>query len=131
MFGDYDRSYLLEVLRPYRGFVFRRQLYTQRSVEWDHDHCDGCMATFAEHECEPNRPFYKEGWVTLLPVKHRPLNEDDAIAKFRSAGHIIVPAPKFHGFQLTWICPECFEAFREELALRVDPDHPQWQQAGL
>jgi hypothetical protein len=40
-------------------------------------------------------------------------------------------SPKRSGFQLDWLCPKCFEACRQELGFVVDPDHPQWQKAGM
>jgi len=35
-------------LSHYRGFVFRWQIYKALTPDWDHDHCKGCWARFAE-----------------------------------------------------------------------------------
>jgi hypothetical protein len=123
------REHLVLNLGQYRGFVFRWQKYAQPSKQWSHDHCGGCMATFAERPW--NEGILTEGWVTLWPIKERPDEENETLVRFRSAGYVIVSSPKIRGFQLDWVCPDCFESVREELAFAVDPNHPQWEQAGL
>jgi hypothetical protein len=50
--------------RYMEGATFFRAAYTQPSKEWDHDHCMGCWAKFAE-------PGYPE------QVLHEGYNTDD------------------------------------------------------
>lgn len=125
------RERLNERLRHYRGFVFRWQLYKALSPSWDHDHCGGCSARFAERPEEWNDEVHTEGWVTLWPVTSTAEQEAEVVANWRSAGQVLVPSPKRRGFQLDWLCPKCFEACRQELGFVIEPDHLQWQKAGL
>jgi hypothetical protein len=118
-------------LRQYRGFVFRWQSYKAPSSSWDHDHCGGCSARFAERPEQWNDEVHTEGWVTLWPVTGTPDQEAALVAQWRAAGQVLVPSPKRNGFQLDWVCPKCFEACRQDLGFMVDPEHPQWQKAGL
>jgi len=128
---DSTKDGLKKWLVRYRGFVFRWQTWKQLSPEWNHDHCQGCSARFAERPQEWQGPVLQEGWVTLWRTDSDPVKETELIAKFHEAGSRLVPSPKRRGFQLDWICPTCFEACREELNSMVDPDLPVWEQAGL
>jgi hypothetical protein len=118
-------GYLRRQLASYRGIVFRRQVWRELSPDWDHDHCKACWARFAARREEWSDNVYTEGYVTLWPRSSvgTPLLVAD--------GYQCVPAPAVGGFQLDWLCPGCFDAVREELGLVLDPDHPQWKQAGL
>jgi hypothetical protein len=131
MQADEQRERLIRKLKPYQGYVFRWQGYNQLAPGWSHDHCNGCWARFAEKPDQWPDTVHTEGWVTLWPVRHNPEEEQELIAKFRSMGQVLVPSPKLHGFQLDWVCPECFEACRQELGFVIDPEHPQWREAGL
>ncbi|PWT84256.1 MAG: hypothetical protein C5B58_05005 [Acidobacteria bacterium] len=125
------REHLSKRLGHYRAFVFRWQPYKAPSPSWNHDHCDGCSVRFAERPAEWNDQVHTEGWVTLWPVKKTAEEESEVVAKWRTAGQVLVPSPKRSGFQLNWLCPNCFEACRQELEFVVDPEHPQWQKTGL
>ncbi|MCU1336881.1 MAG: hypothetical protein JWO19_2462 [Bryobacterales bacterium] len=123
------KELLLKSLQHYRGFVFRWQQYRQLSPEWNHDHCGGCWARFAEHAEEWSDVVHTAGWVTLWPT------DDDVEPQFisdaKAVGYVCVPSPKLSGFQLDWLCPECFTSCHDELEFVVDPDHPQWKRAGV
>ena len=116
-----DRLY--KALSPYRGFIFRWQRYRMLSADWDHDHCLGCWARFAEQPDQWRDEVHTEGWVTLWPVDETANPEPLSATE---TGYICIPSPKPGGFQLDWLCPRCFEACRERLGFTVDPDHPQW-----
>jgi hypothetical protein len=131
MHADEKRERLIRDLKPYQGYVFRWQRYRELAPDWNHDHCKACWARFAERPDEWTDTVHTEGWVTLWPLHHNPEEEQELIARFRSIGEVLVPSPKPHGFQLDWVCPECFEACREELGFVIDPEHPQWREAGL
>ena len=122
------KEYRLMQLSHYRGFVFRWQPWRKLTPDWDHDHCCGCQARFTERaEAWPDK-IHPEGWVTLWPTGSPDSEPKEAPVE---TGYRIVPSPKLHGFQLDWLCPSCFDSCREELGFIVDPDHPQWQAAGL
>jgi hypothetical protein len=128
---DDNRKRIMERLRPHKGFVFRWQPYKELAPDWDHDHCNGCWARFAERPGEWNDTVHTEGWVTLWPAKLTRQQEEETVAEWRAAGMRLVPSPTLGGFQLDWVCPECFETCRKELAFVIDSEHPQWQKAGL
>ena len=129
MAPEVPNDHIKRGLTHYRGFVFRWQPYRQLSVDWDHDHCKGCWARFAERPHEWNDAVQTAGWVTLWPVGSDA--ESAYISEARAAGHVCIPSPKMGGFQLDWICAECFEGCCQELDFVVDSEHPQWKQAGL
>lgn len=82
---------------------------------------------FSEWPESPADRNYNEGWVTLWPV-HDPTMLTEPV----TAGDLTyVPSPKPGGFQLDWICADCFDAVRQALGFIIDPEHPQWKQAGL
>jgi hypothetical protein len=122
---------LTNTLRHYRGFAFLWQPYRAVSPSWNHDHCGGCSARFAERPQDWNDEVHAEGWVTLWPVTSTAEQEAELVSKWSAAGQVLVPSPKRNGFQLDWLCPNCFEACRQQLGFVVDPEHPQWQKAGL
>ena len=81
----------------FRGAVFTRKAYVPSSPSWDHDHCSFCWAEFlpagvAAHE----EPTFHEGYATVGP----PAN----------------PRPDYY-----WVCPTCFEDFRERLEWTTRP----------
>ena len=123
-----ENDRLLKLLNQYRGFVFRRQRWKQLSPEWDHDHCHGCWARFAERPEEWEEVVQTEGYVTLWPAND---TADQLITDAREGGYVCVPSPKPGGFQLDWICTDCFESVRQDLELTINPMHPNWKLAGL
>jgi len=131
MSADTSEEDLTRLLSRYRGFVFRWQRYKELSPQWDHDHCIGCWARFAERPEEWRDLVHTEGWVTLWPVGDTVEEEAQAISAFQATGKTLVPSPKLNGFQLDWLCPKCFEAIREQLGFVIDPEHPQWQRIGV
>ena len=78
-----------------------------------------------------NDEVHTEGWVTLWPVTRTADEEAELGAKWSAAGQVLVPSPKRGGFQRDWLCPKCFEACPQELGFVVDPNHAQWQKAGM
>src|SRR5215471_20326005 len=110
MSADTSKEDLTKLLSSYRGFVFRWQRYKELSPQWDHDHCRGCWARFAEQPEEWQDPVYTEGWVTLWPIGDTAKEEAEMISEFHAAGKVLVPSPKLNGFQLDWLCPDCFNS---------------------
>src|SRR4051794_21017312 len=69
-----------------------------KPTEWDHDHCDFCWAKFMDTS------RFDEEWRKARP---------DVL----DAGY--TPAPPNPGFGNAWICPQCFEDFRERFAWTI------------
>jgi hypothetical protein len=64
----------------------RRQAYKKWTDRWDHEHCAGCMAEFAESD----RPdIQRAGYATT--------------------------ADYVHGAQYEWVCIRCFNDLKLEL----------------
>src|ERR1700730_8632922 len=106
---DSTNDHLHKLLSHYRGFVFRWQHYRMLRSDWDHDHCRGCRARFAERPDEWLDTVAAEGWVTLWPT----LNTDESeVASPAPTGYRSIASPKLSGHQLDWLCPECFKSCR-------------------
>src|SRR5689334_15847651 len=113
MLIDSTNDYLRKRLSDDRGFVvFRWQIYRILRADWDHDHCHGCRARFAEKPDEWPDAVHTEGWVTLMPSLNPGKSE---VVSPTPAGYTFIATPKLGGYQLDWLCPKCFEACREEL----------------
>lgn len=81
----------LEHLRtqPYlRGVRFQRKQYKAYRPGWEHDHCVGCWAKFAEYESD-SEPIEHEGYSTCSDYQH--------------------------GEDYDWVCLTCFDLFRTEM----------------
>ena len=75
-----------------RGFKLHRRRYTKWSGDWDHDHCAGCSAKFAESD---GADILHEGWTI-------------------GEGY-----PK--GADYEWVCLECFAALNGEMGRSQGP----------
>jgi hypothetical protein len=76
-----------------KGSVFRWKKWYPESETWDHDHCAGCGAQFCLHaECKSHK-----------------------------AGYAITADYRW-GEDYEWVCPECFEALRENLGWSLAGD---------
>ena len=81
--------------RLFRGALFVRKTYSQWSAEWDHDHCSFCWSDFAEAGTAPDRAdAFHEGYSTPGP----PADPKD---------------------DYYWVCPPCFDDFRDYLGWTV------------
>jgi hypothetical protein len=69
-----------------RGQRLRRKKWTKPSDEWDHDHCHGCMAKFAEFE---GPDIQHEGYATCEEYRH--------------------------GEDYAWVCLQCFDDLHGEM----------------
>ncbi len=79
-------------LSDLRGVEFARRPYRQYTRDWDHDHCESCMAGFSEDAPGDLR----EGWTTT--AEYEP------------------------GAEYTWLCDSCFGCLQEQLGLRAVED---------
>jgi hypothetical protein len=58
---------LLNVKRHLEGASFRLKPYRTKNAEWDHDHCAGCWAKFAESNIPD---ALREGYAVTSDYKH-------------------------------------------------------------
>jgi len=128
-------DYRLDMLKRLRGGTFRFAVYEKPSDEWDHDHCEGCWAKFAEfdgpdilHEgfvyselaqaktTKPLSEIFRE--VGLPPeVADAPERHLTVISKVSEMR--IVGQPLVDGYRLHWLCPECFRQCQDALEFRL------------
>jgi hypothetical protein len=85
MTADPDKQWRIDNARHLRGVRLKFQPYTRWSETWDHDHCAGCWATFAEFE---GPDILHEGYATC-----------DDYAK---------------GARYDWVCKTCFADLKNE-----------------
>jgi len=75
--------------QPYlRGVRFQKTTYRAYRPGWDHDHCVGCWAKFAEHRSN-REPIEREGYTTTADYER--------------------------GAQYEWVCLNCFSDFKEAM----------------
>ena len=87
MEGDWRLEHLRT--QPFlRGACFQRTLYKTNHPDWDHDHCAGCWAKFAENASEPEL-IEQEGYATTSNYE-------------KGAGY-------------DWVCVTCFALFKDEM----------------
>lgn len=116
-FMEIDRNdWRFDRLDNLRGKTFRLIQYGVPSKEWDHDHCEGCWARFAEYD---GPDVLHEGYAHAEPYEDKP--EPEFITKCKEQGMRCVPQPAVEGTKLDWVCPECFENFRELLNFTLEP----------
>jgi hypothetical protein len=114
--GVESSDWRFDRLKNLRGKTFRYIKYRSPSQEWSHDHCEGCWAKFAEY----NGPdILHEGYAHARPYEERP--EPEFITKCKEQGMRCLPRPPVEGYEFLWVCPQCFEDFRELLVFRLEP----------
>jgi hypothetical protein len=106
-----------ENVKHLQGAVFRYAKYKAPTIDWDHDHCNGCWAKFAEFD---DTDILHEGYVSAKP--YEPTPEPEFITQARQKGKHPISQPVLDGFTLQWLCPGCFDDFREVLGFRLEPD---------
>lgn len=72
------------------GQKFRWKHYTKPRPDWDHDHCTGCWAKFAEFE---GHKILREGYAVTGACEK--------------------------GADYEWVCAACFEALKDQLGWSV------------
>lgn len=88
-------------LKRLHGATFHFAAYARPSEQWDHDHCCGCMAKFADFE---GADILHEGYVYAKP-------SGDTLEP-PGIDHHCIPAPIVNGTSLHWVCASCFADFR-------------------
>jgi hypothetical protein len=77
---------LLNAKAHLESATFRWKTYGAKNAEWDHDHCAGCSAKFAERNITD---ALHEGYAVTSDYKH--------------------------GEAYVWVCAECFDDLKEQL----------------
>jgi len=83
--------------------------------DWDHEHCYFCWATFSHGEGD-----LSAGWTTDSRTAAAAGVRDGR--RIASALYAPVQEPVEGGYE--WLCPKCFEDFRERFAWTVEGEHP-------
>jgi len=109
-----EQDWRYENIRRLQGAAFGFAKYRAPSDEWDHDHCRGCWAKFADLH---GPGILHEGYVTALPIEET--SEPEFIARCKAEGFYCIPQPAVGDRTLHWFCPQCFEDFRDELGFRL------------
>jgi hypothetical protein len=104
-------------LKYLQGAVFRYAKYKAPTIEWDHDHCNGCWVTFSELD---GTGVLHEGYVSSKP--YEPTPEPEFITQAREQGKRPISQPVLDGLTLQWLCPRCFDDFRGALGFRLESD---------
>lgn len=94
---------------------FRLTAYTSPGEEWDHDHCEGCWAKFADSD---GPDLLHEGYCHAERFEIAP--EPDLVKGAKKQGMRVVAQPSVDGSRLHWVCPECFQTFREALDFKLE-----------
>jgi hypothetical protein len=113
---SYSDDWRYDRLKWLQGCSFRLLTYHAPSEEWDHDHCAGCWAKFADLE---GPDILHEGFVYAKPHEVRPTPE--FIEECIKEGMHCIQMPAVQGEDLHWVCPECFAEFQGVLDLKVTP----------
>jgi hypothetical protein len=93
-----------------QGGTFRFLQYRAPSREWDHDHCFGCWAKFAEYE---GPDILREGFAYAEPFEVG--EEPECVTQRKEEVMRCLSKPALDDVKLHWLCSECFEDFREPL----------------
>jgi hypothetical protein len=101
-------------LKSLQGATFRFAKYRAPSDEWDHDHCTGCWAKFADFD---GPDILHEGYVHAEPYEPKP--EPEFITESKEMGMRCIPAPSVNGCKLHWVCSSCFNDFRDEFGFNL------------
>ncbi|MEO8658335.1 MAG: hypothetical protein ABI693_07680 [Bryobacteraceae bacterium] len=89
---DPDKQWRIDTGWYLKGATLRKQRWTARSDDWDHDHCSCCWAKFAEwHSPE----ILDEGYTTT--DRHE------------------------HGAGYHWVCATCFIDLKIDMQWQLEP----------
>jgi len=106
------KQHKLHSLECLRALSFYLADYAAPSKDWDHDHCKGCWAKFAELDAPD---ILHTGYFTTTQPRDKPPEEPELIKKSRELGHKVIAKSDAK----IWVCKECFEEFRETLGWKL------------
>src|SRR5882757_7222907 len=91
MSSDEERKqFKLGRLEPLRGPSFQLADYVDPSAEWDHDHCEGCMAKFAGFDAPG---ILQNGYFTMVEDDDEPAEGPMLIQQAREMGTNVMKKP--------------------------------------
>jgi hypothetical protein len=106
----------LEWLEHLRGMSFELADYKAPSAEYNHDHCEGCGAAFAEFE---GKAVHRSGYFTTITAAAPSPEDAEFIRDSRTLGFAIPGQPASGATRREWVCQKCFEEFREALSWQI------------
>ena len=106
------KQHKLKSLEHLKASTFTFADYTPPDAEWDHDHCEGCWAKFALFDAPE---ILHSGYFTSVELEGEFTEEPELIKQARESGRNVLAKPDTK----EWLCPECFHAFRMELAWKL------------
>lgn len=106
----------LEWLEHLRGLSFELADYKAPSADYDHDHCEGCGAAFAEFE---GKAVQRTGYFATVAVGPPSPADAELLEEGRKLGFTIQEQTAGGGTRREWVCKKCFEEFREALAWQI------------
>jgi hypothetical protein len=102
------KEYKLHNLSRFKGKSFQLADYSAPSTDWDHDHCEGCAAKFAEFD---GPEILHSGYFTIYEIGSPNREMPEFITQLHEQGRKVLAKPDVN----RWVCKECFEEFRETL----------------
>ena len=108
-------EYRLTQLKPLEGLSFRLRRYEAPTADWDHDHCCGCYAKFAEFD---GPDIQHKGYFTTVPTQQS--SEPEFVVNSGDRGLTCIREPTPGGLAFRWVCVDCFDEFRQVLSFTVE-----------
>ena len=108
------KQFKLDRLEHLRGSFFQVADYVAPSAEWDHDHCEACMAKFAEFDAPD---ILHSGYFTVAEDDDEPAEEPVFIQQAQEMGSNVMKKPDTK----KWVCQKCFEELSGALDWKLEP----------
>jgi len=116
-----------ERLRPLKGKTFISTRF-EYAVPPDDVYCNGCWAKFSPNGPGLHSPGLHKGYVTAVEMDEA---EREGILRQERWNRIGIHPTVERGIDLYWICPSCFDEFKESLgftAVAADSAAKLWQE---
>jgi hypothetical protein len=107
------KHHKLKSLERLRAMTFTFADYRPPSAGWDHDHCEGCLATFAVFDAPE---ILRSGYFTTVQFGDGLTKEPEFIKQARESGREVLAKPDAK----QWVCPDCFQEFRGALDWKLE-----------
>jgi hypothetical protein len=108
------KQFKLDCLEYLRGYSFQLADYIAPNAEWDHDHCEGCMAKFAGFDAPD---ILQSVYCTMVEDDYEPAEEPMLIQRAREMGRNVMKKPDTR----KWVCQKCLDEFRGALGWKLEP----------